>query len=175
MTSSVAFAVSVVDGAMTVVSLAGVLAQSQRFISNLLSNCGGDSPNKQASVTQVIFFFPFLRTPLTTAIHGMEQYGLERLLVFLATDRPFPEVSRLTVVSRSWRTTVRVPCSFTSSAAQSNTMYHYRRAAFSSQLKSTVGHILAKAAALRINLNIDGAPIASRSHTHPSHHSVRRR
>jgi hypothetical protein len=32
-----------------------------------------------------------------------------------------------------------------------------------------VGNILAKAAAaaLRINLNIDGAPIASRSHTHP--------
>ena len=39
-----------------------------------------------------------------------------------------------------------------------------------SQLKSKVGNILAKAAALRINLkNIDGAPIASRSHTHPSH------
>ena len=35
--------------------------------------------------------------------------------------------------------------------AQFNTMYHYRRAAFSSQLKSKVGHILAKAAALRIN------------------------
>jgi hypothetical protein len=32
-----------------------------------------------------------------------------------------------------------------------------------------VGHILAKATDLRINLNIDGAPIASRSHTHPSH------
>ena len=47
--------------------------------------------------------------------------------------------------------------------------FHYRRAAFSSQLKSKVGHILAKAAALRIDLNIDGAPIASRSHTHPSH------
>ena len=27
----------------------------------------------------------------------------------------------------------------------------------------------AKAAALRVNLNIDGAPITSRSHTHPSH------
>jgi hypothetical protein len=26
-----------------------------------------------------------------------------------------------------------------------------------------------KAAALRINLNLDGAPIASKSHTHPSH------
>ena len=51
--------------------------------------------------------------------------------------------------------------------AQTN--FHFRRAAFSSQLKSRVGHILAKAAALRIMLNIDGAPIASRSHTHPSH------
>ena len=52
---------------------------------------------------------------------------------------------------------------------QSSTQHHYRRVAFSSQLKSKVGHILAKAATLRINLNIDGAPIASRSHTHPSH------
>jgi hypothetical protein len=47
--------------------------------------------------------------------------------------------------------------------------FHYRRAAFSSQLKSKVGNILAKAAALRITLDIHGAPIASRSHTHPSH------
>ena len=52
--------------------------------------------------------------------------------------------------------------------AQSNTMYHYRRVAFSSQIKSKVGHILAKAAVLRINLNIDVVPIVSRSHTHPS-------
>ncbi len=47
--------------------------------------------------------------------------------------------------------------------------FHYRRAAFSSQLKSKIGSILAKAAALRITLSIDGAPFASRSHTHPSH------
>jgi hypothetical protein len=33
--------------------------------------------------------------------------------------------------------------------------FHFRRAAFSSQLKSKVGHILAKAAALRIMLNVD--------------------
>ena len=39
--------------------------------------------------------------------------------------------------------------------------------AFYSQLKSKVGNILAKATALRIDLKIDGAPIASRSHTHP--------
>jgi hypothetical protein len=43
------------------------------------------------------------------------------------------------------------------------------RAAFHSQLKSKVGNVLAKATALRINLNIDGAPISSRAHTHPSH------
>jgi hypothetical protein len=59
--------------------------------------------------------------------------------------------------------------------AQTNrTQFHYRRTAFSSQLKSKVGNILAKAAALRVNLNIDGAPIASRSHTHPSHSQTSR-
>ena len=46
--------------------------------------------------------------------------------------------------------------------------FHFRRAAFSSMLKSRVSSILAKAAALRINLNLDGAPITSKSHTHPS-------
>jgi hypothetical protein len=52
--------------------------------------------------------------------------------------------------------------------AQSH-QFHYRRAVFYSQLKSKVGNNLAKAAALRIHLNVDGAPIASRSHTHPSY------
>ncbi len=47
--------------------------------------------------------------------------------------------------------------------------FHYRRSAFFSNLKSKTGNLLAKAAALRINLNLDGAPIASKSHTHPSH------
>ena len=47
--------------------------------------------------------------------------------------------------------------------------FRFRRAAFYSQLKSKVGNILAKATALPINLNTDGAPIASRVHTHPSH------
>ena len=36
--------------------------------------------------------------------------------------------------------------------------FHFRRAAFSQQLKSKVGLTLDKAAALRINLNLDGAP-----------------
>ena len=40
--------------------------------------------------------------------------------------------------------------------AQSNRgWFHFRRVAFSSQLKSKVGNILAKAAALRITFNIE--------------------
>jgi hypothetical protein len=40
---------------------------------------------------------------------------------------------------------------------------------FDSQIKSKVGNILTKSVALCINLNIDGVPTASRSHTTPSH------
>jgi hypothetical protein len=52
--------------------------------------------------------------------------------------------------------------------------FHFRRAAFFSNLKSKRGNLLAKAAALRLNLNLDGAPIASKSHTHPSHSQTSR-
>ena len=59
--------------------------------------------------------------------------------------------------------------------AQSNRgPFHHHRAACSSMIKSRVGNILAKAAALRINLKLDGAPIASKSHTHPSHSQTSR-
>ena len=47
--------------------------------------------------------------------------------------------------------------------------FHFRRETFSSQLKVKVGHILVKATTLRIMLNVDGPPITTRSHTHPSH------
>jgi hypothetical protein len=62
-------------------------------------------------------------------------------------------------------------------SAQSNlgaTYFHFRRAAFLNQFKSKCGLILAKAAVLRVNLNLDGAPIASTSHTHPSHSQTSR-
>jgi hypothetical protein len=52
--------------------------------------------------------------------------------------------------------------------------FHFRRSAFSQQLKGKVGLTLSKAAALRINLNLDGATIASNSHTHPSHSQTSR-
>jgi hypothetical protein len=52
--------------------------------------------------------------------------------------------------------------------------FHFRRAAFSSMLKSKCGNILAKTAALRINLNLDGASFTSKSYTHPSYSQTSR-
>ena len=52
--------------------------------------------------------------------------------------------------------------------------FHFLRAAFSAQVKSKVGLTLTKAAVLRITLNLDGAPITSKSHTHPSHSQTSR-
>ena len=51
-------------------------------------------------------------------------------------------------------------------------IFTFKRAAFLTQLKAKVGSSLAKAAVMSVNLNIDGAPITSRSHTHPSHSQV---
>ena len=48
------------------------------------------------------------------------------------------------------------------------------RVVFSSHLKSKVDNILVKVVGLRVTLNIDGSPIASRSHTHPSHSQTSR-
>jgi hypothetical protein len=60
------------------------------------------------------------------------------------------------------------------SAQSDRGFYHYRRAAVSSQLKSKVGLTLAKAVVLHITLNLDGSPIISRTHTHPSHSQTSR-
>ena len=60
------------------------------------------------------------------------------------------------------------------SAQSDRGFFHYRRAAFSAQLKSKVFLALAKAVALRNTLNLDGAPIISKSHTQPSHSQTSR-
>jgi hypothetical protein len=60
------------------------------------------------------------------------------------------------------------------SAQSTSGQFHFRRAAFLQQLKGKVGLALAKVAALRINLNLDGVPISSKSHTHPSHSQTSR-
>ena len=53
-------------------------------------------------------------------------------------------------------------------------LFHFRRGALSSQLQAKVDSTLAKAEALRVNLIIDGSPITSRTHTHPSHSQTSR-
>ena len=53
-------------------------------------------------------------------------------------------------------------------------MFHFRRAAFSAQIKAKVGRTLVKTATLRINLNIDGTPITLTTQTHPSHSQTSR-
>ena len=59
-------------------------------------------------------------------------------------------------------------------AQSTSGLFHVRRVAVASQLTGKVGSTLAKAAALRVNLNLDGAPITSRTHTHPSHSQTSR-
>ncbi len=54
-------------------------------------------------------------------------------------------------------------------AQSTSGFFHFRRVAFFTNLKSKIGNLLAKTAVLRINLNLDGDPITSKSHTHPSH------
>ncbi len=69
-------------------------------------------------------------------------------------------------------------CFFSTSGGQvaqsNNGQFYYRRAAFSSQLKSKYGNILVKPGTLRIILNIDGSPLTSRTHTHPSYSQTSR-
>ena len=65
-------------------------------------------------------------------------------------------------------------CRFFGVPAQTNQdSFRYKRAAFYSGIKGKVELIFAKAAALRININTDGSPVAmGRTHiTHTSHAS----
>ncbi len=52
--------------------------------------------------------------------------------------------------------------------------FHFHRATFSSQHRGKVDLTLVKTGVLRITFNLDGAPIISHSHTHPSHSQTSR-
>ncbi len=54
------------------------------------------------------------------------------------------------------------------------TCFHFLRVTVLNHLKSKCGLLLAKDAALRVTLNLDGTPITSHSHTHPSHSQTSR-
>jgi hypothetical protein len=85
------------------------------------------------------------------------------------TDRLHSEFIRLLFLQAHRETDRFFAASGVQSAQQTSGFFHFRRAAFSSLLKAKCGNILAKASAFRVNLDFDGAPIASNSHTHPSH------
>ena len=51
-------------------------------------------------------------------------------------------------------------------------IFTFKHAAFLAQVKAKVGSSLVKVTDLRVNLKIDGEPITSHSHTHPSHLQV---
>jgi hypothetical protein len=53
-------------------------------------------------------------------------------------------------------------------------LFHYHHTAFSDHLKNKVGLGLGKETDLRITFNLDGSPIISKSHTHPSHSQTSR-
>jgi hypothetical protein len=89
------------------------------------------------------------------------------------SDRVHSEFVRLLFL-QAHRETDRFFATSGVQSAQSTSVFHFRRAAFLLQLKSKVGLTLANVVALRIVLNLDGAPIASKSHTHPSHSQTSR-
>ena len=61
-----------------------------------------------------------------------------------------------------------------SAESTSGGLFVFRNVVFLAQLRIKVGRTLAKTAALRVNLNIDGVSITSRTHTHPSHSQTSR-
>ncbi len=53
-------------------------------------------------------------------------------------------------------------------------LFHFCHTTFSPPIKSEVDNSLTKAAGLHVNLNLDGAPITSKSHTQSSHSQTSR-
>jgi hypothetical protein len=96
-------------------------------------------------------FFMVQATRLCNLIFGIEFVRLLFLQAHRETDRFF--------------TASGVQLAQTGPGGQ----FTFRRAVFLTQLQSKVGLALPTAAVLRVNLNLDGAPIVSKSHTHPSH------
>jgi hypothetical protein len=85
------------------------------------------------------------------------------------SDRLHSEFVRLLFLQAHRETDRFFTASGVQPAETDRDMFHFRRADFSSGIKRKVGLTLGKATTLRINLNLDGAPIASKSHPHPSH------
>jgi hypothetical protein len=75
------------------------------------------------------------------------------------SGRLHSEFIRLLFLQAHWEIDRFFAASGVQLAQSTSGLFHFRRAAFSAHLKAEVGSTLAKAAALRIKLNIDGTPI----------------
>ncbi len=90
------------------------------------------------------------------------------------SDRLHSEFVRLLFLQAHRETDRFFAASGVLSAQSDRGFYHLRLVAVSVQLKSKVGLALPKDATLRITFILDGAPIISRTHTHPSHSQTSR-
>ena len=90
------------------------------------------------------------------------------------TGRLHSEFIRLLFLQTHRETDRFFAASGVQSAQPNSGLFHFHRTAFSTRLKAKVDSTLVKDEALRINLNIDGSPITSRTHTHPSHSKTSR-
>jgi hypothetical protein len=82
------------------------------------------------------------------------------------SGRLHSEFIRLLFLQTHWETDLFFATSEVQLAQTDRGIFHYRRVAFSSMLKSRVGNILTKTAALRVTINLDGVSITNKSHTH---------
>ncbi len=90
------------------------------------------------------------------------------------SDRLHGEFVRLLFLQTHRETDRFFPPSGVQSAQSTSGKFHFRRTVFPQEIKGKVGLTLTKAVALHINLNLDGEPIVSKSHTHPSHSQTSR-
>jgi hypothetical protein len=118
------------------------------------------SLTKLENITRTIITIHLMSSPLCLLL----QVRLGDYIVNLCDFSFYNLIGKLTVFC----------CSFSSSACTIKRWTLPHHTTVSSQLKSKIGDILAKAAALRIILSIDGVPVESRSHTHPSHSQTSR-
>jgi hypothetical protein len=86
--------------------------------------------------------------------------------IAVTSGRLHIEFIRLLFLQTHWETDRFFVVSRVQFVQHNSGLFHFLRSAYSDQLKSKCGNLLAKTAALRINLNLDGAPITSKSHTH---------
>ena len=95
-------------------------------------------------------------------------------LISSTSGRMHSELARLLFLQAHRETAKFFTATGRQAQSTSDASFRFRRAAFHSHLKSKAGLIVAKAAALRITLNIDGCPLPSRAHHHTSHSTTSR-